>query len=207
MFAVRPICVQDSIFKMSSESSDDACHLVCFKIRWNVSSKYLLKCSKSSKLQSLIGGSATLLSSFRWCFIVLEASLCVCRKCNSKWKLFRLILWRISSFLVSHLLFCHAGAQDDLRKVTDMAYLVVRELGMSPHVGHVSFPSRSGAGDEAGKKPYSKQLAALIDTVRYSIDWYRKIWGHWRQKLVSRAWIKWLHNPQNIVGCNHLSMP
>ena len=54
-----------------------------------------------------------------------------------------------------------SGAQDDLRKVTDMAYKCVRELGMSDTVGHISFPQAEGA--EFAGKPYSKALSQLID--------------------------------------------
>jgi len=56
-----------------------------------------------------------------------------------------------------------AGAQDDLKKVTDMAYLQVAEFGMSPKIGQISVPKR-------GSKPYSKtiysqKLAKMIDEV------------------------------------------
>jgi len=75
-----------------------------------------------------------------------------------------------------------SGAQDDLRKVTDMAYKCVRELGMSETVGHVSFPQAEGA--EFAGKPYSKALAALIDTEV--------------TQLVSKAY----HETENLVKLN-----
>lgn len=52
------------------------------------------------------------------------------------------------------------GATDDLKKVTQLAYRQVAEAGMSERVGHISFPSQS---EVAGRRPYSKWLAAQID--------------------------------------------
>jgi len=49
------------------------------------------------------------------------------------------------------------GAQNDLEKVTNMAYSQIRDFGFSPVVGNVSFEMNGG------KKPYSKKLAATID--------------------------------------------
>ena len=57
----------------------------------------------------------------------------------------------------------HVGAQDDLEKVTDLAYRQVVELGMSPVIGNVSFPLKRA--DEPGKKPYSQMLSKMIDEV------------------------------------------
>lgn len=53
------------------------------------------------------------------------------------------------------------GAQNDLEKVTKMAYAQVKEFGMNPRVGLVSFPEQETK--EFGRRPYSKQLASLID--------------------------------------------
>ena len=50
------------------------------------------------------------------------------------------------------------GAQNDLERVTKMAYAQVREFGFSKEVGLVSFDLSGG-----GKKPYSKKLAHTID--------------------------------------------
>merc|ERR1711988_683196 len=50
------------------------------------------------------------------------------------------------------------GAQNDLDKVTKMAYSQIREFGFNKDVGLVSFDMSGG-----GKKPYSKQLAATMD--------------------------------------------
>lgn len=53
------------------------------------------------------------------------------------------------------------GAQNDLEKVTKMAYAQVKEYGMNSIVGLISFPERET--QELGKRPYSKKLANLID--------------------------------------------
>jgi len=49
------------------------------------------------------------------------------------------------------------GAQNDLEKVTKMAYAQIREFGFNETVGLVSFEMGQG------KKPYSKKLAATMD--------------------------------------------
>ncbi|XP_050295330.1 paraplegin [Anthonomus grandis grandis] len=53
------------------------------------------------------------------------------------------------------------GAQNDLEKVTKMAYANVKEYGMNESIGLISFPEEDTK--ELGKKPYSKKLANLID--------------------------------------------
>ncbi|KAK7082764.1 Paraplegin [Halocaridina rubra] len=53
------------------------------------------------------------------------------------------------------------GAQNDLEKVTKMAYAQVRSFGFSSAVGQVSFPEEETR--EMGKRPYSQKLAATID--------------------------------------------
>ncbi|XP_063634046.1 paraplegin isoform X3 [Cydia splendana] len=52
-----------------------------------------------------------------------------------------------------------SGAQNDLEKVTKIAYAQVRVYGMSSTVGLVSFPDLK----ERGKSPFSKTLKNLID--------------------------------------------
>ncbi|XP_073950433.1 SPG7 matrix AAA peptidase subunit, paraplegin [Choristoneura fumiferana] len=52
-----------------------------------------------------------------------------------------------------------SGAQNDLEKVTKIAYAQIRVYGMSPTVGLVSFPDIK----ERGKSPFSKSLKNLID--------------------------------------------
>ncbi|XP_060832657.1 paraplegin isoform X2 [Bombus pascuorum] len=53
------------------------------------------------------------------------------------------------------------GAQNDLQKVTDMAYLQVQQFGMSPSVGLLSFDKELTSMKT--KKPYSKKLGSLMD--------------------------------------------
>lgn len=53
------------------------------------------------------------------------------------------------------------GAQNDLEKVTKMAYAQVQAFGFSEAVGQVSFAEE--ATREQGRRPYSQKLAATID--------------------------------------------
>jgi len=53
------------------------------------------------------------------------------------------------------------GAQDDLDKVTDLAYSQITKWGMDPEIGNVSFPSSEGEGFY--RRPYSDATATLID--------------------------------------------
>lgn len=62
------------------------------------------------------------------------------------------------------------GAQDDLRKVTQLAYAQVVHYGMSEKVGNVSFETPQ-PGEMAFDKPYSEHTAQIIDEeVRGIID-------------------------------------
>ncbi|WIA42805.1 hypothetical protein OEZ86_008742 [Tetradesmus obliquus] len=59
------------------------------------------------------------------------------------------------------------GAQNDLEKVTQMAYAQISVYGMNERIGLVSFPPRQEAFD----KPYSQETAHMIDQeVRQFID-------------------------------------
>ena len=53
------------------------------------------------------------------------------------------------------------GAQDDLSRITKIAYAQIRELGMNDLIGPVSF----GVENEGMPKPYSSHLAQLMDEV------------------------------------------
>ncbi|RWS28905.1 Paraplegin-like protein [Leptotrombidium deliense] len=59
-----------------------------------------------------------------------------------------------------------SGAVDDLQKVTKMAYAQIRQYGMDPVVGHLSFPSEQEMEANkmiVGKRPYSKKLTNIMD--------------------------------------------
>eukprot|EP00794_Sanderia_malayensis_P018933 gene18933-20838_t len=53
------------------------------------------------------------------------------------------------------------GAEDDLRKVTEMAYQQIVTYGMNKRIGPLSFPLKKSS--ELSKKPYSDKLARMID--------------------------------------------
>ncbi|CAG0895619.1 unnamed protein product [Darwinula stevensoni] len=53
------------------------------------------------------------------------------------------------------------GAQDDLKKITQMAYSQIRSYGLNQRVGPLSYPETEEKG--VGRRPYSKKLAAVID--------------------------------------------
>lgn len=56
------------------------------------------------------------------------------------------------------------GAQDDLRKVTRVAYSMVKQYGMCDSVGHVSFPETEEQG-AVGRRPFSQGLQQQMDHV------------------------------------------
>nr|XP_050050055.1 paraplegin-like isoform X1 [Dermacentor andersoni] len=55
------------------------------------------------------------------------------------------------------------GAEDDLKKVRKMAYSMIRQYGMDPVIGPLSFPAEDESQTMVGKKPYSRRLANTID--------------------------------------------
>lgn len=80
-------------------------------------------------------------------------------KCGTK----IVFLFQIDSVFMYCIAFC-TGAQDDLKKVTKMAYDQIRCYGMSDIVGVLSFPD--GTVETAFTKPYSKRFQATIDEVK-----------------------------------------
>ncbi|KAM9192273.1 mitochondrial inner membrane m-AAA protease component paraplegin isoform 2-T2 [Dugong dugon] len=56
-----------------------------------------------------------------------------------------------------------SGAQDDLRKVTRIAYSMVRQFGMAPSIGPVSFPNAQESPTGIGRRPFSQGLQHLMD--------------------------------------------
>merc|ERR1719152_147944 len=54
------------------------------------------------------------------------------------------------------------GAQDDLQKVTRLAYGLVTSYGMSEVIGHRSYP-QSDDGGFAAQRPYSERTAEKVD--------------------------------------------
>lgn len=54
------------------------------------------------------------------------------------------------------------GAQNDLQRVTQMAYAQIKQYGMDEELGPISFPDEN-TDFGLGKKPYSKRLAGTID--------------------------------------------
>ena len=61
--------------------------------------------------------------------------------------------------LNSQCLCIRTGAQNDLERVTKMAYAQVALYGMNEKVGLLSFPAEEGRID----KPYSNETARIID--------------------------------------------
>jgi AFG3 family protein len=60
------------------------------------------------------------------------------------------------------------GASDDLRRVTELVYSMIKDFGMNSKVGQLSFPSNS---DTLGDKPYSDSTAeAMDDEARRIVD-------------------------------------
>lgn len=56
-----------------------------------------------------------------------------------------------------------SGALNDLERATKQAYAMVAYYGMSPAVGHRSFYDSTGQNEMAFGKPYSEEMARLID--------------------------------------------
>nr|KAF6408119.1 SPG7 matrix AAA peptidase subunit, paraplegin [Molossus molossus] len=56
-----------------------------------------------------------------------------------------------------------SGAQDDLRKVTRIAYSMVKQFGMVPSIGHISFPEAQEGPAGIGRRPFSQGLQQMMD--------------------------------------------
>ncbi|XP_045362646.2 mitochondrial inner membrane m-AAA protease component paraplegin isoform X1 [Camelus bactrianus] len=56
-----------------------------------------------------------------------------------------------------------SGAQDDLRKVTRIAYSMVKQFGMAPRIGPVSFPDAQEGLTGVGRRPFSQGLQQMMD--------------------------------------------
>lgn len=84
------------------------------------------------------------------------------RKLYSQEELFERMCMALGGRVAEGLTFNHAssGAQDDLQKVTKLAYSTIQVYGMDPVVGQLSFDYEE---NKFGKKPFSKKLANTID--------------------------------------------
>ncbi|GJQ87160.1 hypothetical protein Trydic_g12516 [Trypoxylus dichotomus] len=85
------------------------------------------------------------------------------QKLHSKEELFERMCMTLGGRVAESLTFNRitTGAQNDLEKVTKMAYAQVKEFGMNNLIGLVCFPEQEIK--ERGRRPYSKKMAALID--------------------------------------------
>jgi spastic paraplegia protein 7 len=60
------------------------------------------------------------------------------------------------------------NSEQDLKRITKLAYAQVESFGMSNVIGNMSFPTqqeeKASSGGQVGKRPYSKKLRNLIDS-------------------------------------------
>ena len=84
------------------------------------------------------------------------------RKLYSKPELFDKMCMALGGRVAEQLIFNHisSGAQDDLKKVTKLAYTQTQVYGMDEIVGPLSFDYEN---NQFGKKPFSKQFGNIID--------------------------------------------
>lgn len=78
-----------------------------------------------------------------------------------------MICWNLPAGLKDS--FVSAGAQDDLRKVTRVAYSMVKQYGMCDSVGQVSFPETEEQG-AVGRRPFSQGLQQQMDHVGSAVS-------------------------------------
>ncbi|XP_063986247.1 paraplegin isoform X2 [Diachasmimorpha longicaudata] len=85
------------------------------------------------------------------------------RRNFSKEQIFEMMCTALGGRAAENIIFDRVttGAQNDLEKVTKMAYAQVRQFGMGEEVGLVSFTEEETGKDT--KKPYSKKLGNLMD--------------------------------------------
>lgn len=84
------------------------------------------------------------------------------RKLYTQQELYERMCMALGGRVAEALTFNHisSGAQDDLAKVTKLAYNKIQVYGMDPIVGNISFDYEE---NKFGKKPFSKKLGKLID--------------------------------------------
>ncbi|GBN62054.1 Paraplegin [Araneus ventricosus] len=88
------------------------------------------------------------------------------QKLYSSEELFERMCMALGGRVAETVVFNHVstGAQDDLKKVTKMAYAQIKQYGMDEVVGPLSFPTDEETNSNfIGRKPYSKRLARTID--------------------------------------------
>lgn len=90
------------------------------------------------------------------------------QKLYTQEQLFERMCMALGGRVAESVMFNHisSGAKNDLERVTKIAYAQIKSYGMDPVIGPLYFPSEEEAGKDggwAGKKPYSKKLANLID--------------------------------------------
>lgn len=85
------------------------------------------------------------------------------RKLYSQEELFERMCMALGGRVAESITFNHvsSGAQNDLEKVTQLAYNKVQVYGMDPVIGNLSFDYEE---NKFGKKPFSKKLGNTIDT-------------------------------------------
>lgn len=85
------------------------------------------------------------------------------QKLYSQQELFERMCMALGGRAAESLIFNHvsSGAQDDLKRVTQMAYAQIRSYGMNARIGPLSFPEDSESN--TGTKPFSNKLAGMID--------------------------------------------
>ncbi|GFT93907.1 paraplegin [Nephila pilipes] len=88
------------------------------------------------------------------------------QKLYSTEELFERMCMALGGRVAETIVFNHVstGAQDDLKKVTKMAFAQIKQYGMDDVIGPLSFPTDEEINSNfIGKKPYSKRLARTID--------------------------------------------